>query len=934
MVIPQTLRRARPGTCLLPTLTAGLLLLPLLPERAVARQVDPATIPDSRERTIQASRATGPITIDGRLDEPDWERAEIAVGFLQMEPHEGEPAAEPTEVRILFDDQNIYVVARMYDSDPSSIQRQLTRRGEGGRAYDYFQVSLDSNRDGRTGYTFRITAAGVQVDRYNYDDVRTDDSWEGIWESAVRVDEEGWIAELRIPLSQLRYDATEGPQVWGAQFGRRKISTNERTDWAWVPQGVSGNVSRWGQLTGLDLPPPRRHVELLPYVMSGLEQAPASPNDPFFSGRATQGRVGADIRYALGGNFRLDAAINPDFGQVEVDPRVVNLTQFETFFPERRPFFTRDDRIFDFGLVGHQETLFYSRRIGRSPQGRTPSGADYVDRPSETSILGTAKVTGRTQGGLTVGILGAATAEEWGRAAFLGGGEEETSVERFLAEPRMNTGTFRLLQELRGGETVMGAMATHLARDLPEDGSFDFLPERAHSLGLDFEHNWADRTWGLSGYLVGSRVTGTPEAITRIQRSPNHYHQRPDQDYLELDMEATSLTGMEWRIDLNRQSGRNWTGGVSMGHRTPGFEVNDLGFSSGSEGVGGGARISYRQPDPGEILRSWNVTLMTFQNWRTSVLDDLFSGAAWSQAHRGATVVSRAGVTFLDWSGMNLSTRWSPSYLSDRQTRGGPLMVSPSEWSISLSGNTDRRQTTSYSANISLSGSEMGDWGRTISAGLETRPANGILLSLGPTYQRSLDRAQFVTRFPDASFDATYGTRYLFGELERHQFSMDTRVNFIFSPTLSFQLFAQPLISRGGYRAFRQLAEAGTYRFLRAEEGTTLVLPPALPGGHEELYCEGGSFCRHEGRVYLDFVGDGTPDASFSEPNFHIRSLRGSAVLRWEYRPGSRIYFVWQQRRQARDLYRDFDLGRDLGGLFSPPGEHAFIVKVNYWIDF
>lgn len=909
---------------------ALLLALPLF--GAEARQVpwEGEEIPDSRERLVQATRAEGPIRIDGRLDEADWERAEAAVGFRQIEPHEGEPAMEPTEVRILYDDENVYVGARMYDRDPGSIQRQLTRRGEGGRAYDYFQVAFDPNRDGRTGYTFRITAAGVQVDRFNFDDTRQDSSWDAVWESAVRSDEDGWVAELRIPLSQLRYDHVDGAQTWGVQFGRRKISTNERTDWAWTPRGVRGNVSRWGQLAGLELPAPRGHVEVLPYLMSGLERAPASPDDPFFSGRDARSSVGVDVRYALSGSFRVDAAVNPDFGQVEADPRVVNLTAFETFFPEQRPFFTRDDRIFDFGLQGRRESLFYSRRIGRSPQGRNPSEAEHVDRPSETTILGAAKLTGRTTSGLTVGVLAAAMDRERGRASFPG--EEGLGVERFVVEPRTDAGTVRLVQELRDGETTVGGIATALHRELPDDRSLNSMPRQAYSAGLDFEHNWDDRMWAFSGYFVGSHVRGSPEAMLAIQRSPNHYHQRPDQDYLVLDPEATSLSGLEWNLELARLGGRHWRGGVSLGQRTPGFEVNDLGFSTDSERIQAGLQVAYNQPDPGEILRSWTVSLRTGQSWRNSVRDDLFNRRAWSQAHRGGWVFAQARATFLDWSGMSLSGRWTPRYLSDRMTRGGPLMVAPQTWEVSWSGNTDRRATTSYSASVSVGGTEAGSWDRRFSVGLETRPANGILISVDPTYRRSLDGDQYVAAFPDPEFQETFGTRYLFGELERNELSVDTRVNLIFSPTLSFQLFAQPLVSRGNYRAFRQLAEPWVYDFLRAEEGRA-VFVGGSPGEERELQCVEGQFCRHGGQVHLDWTGGGVPDVSFPEPSFHIRSLRGTAVLRWEYRPGSTAYLVWQQSRSAREARRDFDLSRDLGGLFSPPGDHVFLLKINYWLD-
>lgn len=880
------------------------------------------TIVDSRSRVVRAQPVTGDMTIDGRLDESDWQRAEPAVGFRQVEPDEDQPALEPTEVRVLYGSEDLYVGARMFDRDPPSIQRQLTRRDEGGRAYDYFQLSLDSNDDDRTGYTFRITAAGVQIDRYNFDDTSSDQAWDGIWEAGVTIDGEGWVAELRIPLSQLRLDPSPDPQSWGIQFGRRKISTNERTDWAYVPRGVSGDVSRWGRLEGLVLPDRSRHLEIVPYVSAGLERAPSTPGDPFFDGQAGQTNAGADLRYGLGSTFMLDAAVNPDFGQVEVDPRVINLSAFETFFPERRPFFTRDDRLFDFGLSGGSNNLFYSRRIGRSPQGPDPSDAEFVDRAEETRILGAAKLTGRTESGLTIGVLGALTGEESGRAVV----EEETEIRSFVIEPRTSSAALRLLQELREGETTVGFLATGLHRDLPSGGRLDFLTREAFSGGFDFEHTWSDRAWALWGFLAGSHVRGSEEAITRVQRTANHYHQRPDQDYLRLDPEATSLSGLEWRLQLESRGGRNWGGAIWAAQRTPGFEVNDLGFSTASERLDGGARLSYSQPTPGDVLRSWRVSASTFHNWRHSLTDDFFSASAWGDSHKAGRISANANLTFLSYWGLGFGAGYQPRLRSDGLTRGGPLMISPGVRSISVSGSSDERDRITYSASADFEWDDEGGWGREFSAGLELRPANGVLLNLEPTYQRSFDRNQYVARIEDALYEATFGDRYLFGELERREFSLDIRINVIASPTLSFQLFAQPLVGSGTHRSFRQLEVPGSYAFLEFDEGEAVEA-----GG--ETRCTDGAYCRSGGRIHLDYTGDAVADTDFGERDFHLRSLRGSAVLRWEYRPGSRVYLVWQQSRQGRELYRDFDLGNDLGSLWDTPAEHQFILKIDYWLS-
>ncbi len=879
-------------------------------------------IPDSRERTVVAIPVTGPIEIDGRLDEPAWTAAPVAGDFLQVEPFEAQPALQPTEVRVLFDSENLYIGARMH-GDPALIARQLTRRDATGRAAGYFEFSLDPNLDRTTGYTFWVTAAGVQGDRFHYGDTESDDSWDGIWESAVTIDDEGWVAEIRIPLSQIRIQPSAELQVWGVNFARRRVADNERSEWAFVPQGTHGVVSRWGRLEGLHFTDQRRYAEILPYVLGGAEFGPSVPGDPFFDGSDARGRVGADVRYGLGSTFVLDMALNPDFGQVQVDPRVINLSAFETFFPERRPFFTRDDSLFDFSLLGPRNNLFYSRRIGRSPQGRASAAADFTSVPDETTILGAAKVTGRTDAGLSVGGLLAITGETLGREWY-------AADDRFGSvpvEPRTTYATARAQQDLREGQSRIGAMVNLVTRDLPAEGVLDFLPRRAVTGGIDFEHAWADREWAVSGLLAGSHVSGDREAIFRLQTSPLHNFHRPDQDYLTLDPEATSLTGSQWRVALNRQSGRHWTGGVWVGRRGPGFDVNDLGFVTETEWINVGGRLNYRQPEPGTLFRSWGVNVFTFQDFRHSVLDDLFSASAWGDARKDATVRGSASFTFLNWWEMELGLQRSPEVRSDMLTRGGPLMIGPSSRQVSASFNTDDRAQVSWGASVAHESGGRGGWGTELGMSLDARPTDRLALSLSPSYQRSLDPVQYVTQVPRAGYEPTFGGRYFFGDLRREQFVMDTSVDFIVSPSLSLQIFAQPLIAAGEFLTFKQLASPGSFDFLVFEEGD--------PGASEGTgpACTNGDYCRSGGSILLDYTGDGETDLAMGEQDFNIRSLRGTAALRWEYRPGSRVYLVWQQRRQSRDLLGGFDFSRDARGIFDAAGEHIFMIKVDYWLD-
>jgi hypothetical protein len=865
----------------------------------------------------------GAIRIDGKMGEAAWQRAQAITSFVQGDPVEGAAPEERTEVRVVFDDEAIYVGARLRETG-HPIARQLVRRDETGQA-DYFQVSFDPNLDRRTGYQFRVSAAGVQQDAYLHSDNEEDASWDAVWESDVTVDDDGWTVELRIPWSQIRYEPGRERQTWGVNFTRWRVDAGERSYYALIPRAQHGRVSFFKPMEGVQVPASLQRVEVRPYMLARGHTGPADAADPFFDGTQGNAQAGFDLRYGLGSAFTLDATVNPDFGQVELDPAVINLSAFETFFPEKRPFFVEDARILDFTLSGRRNSLFYSRRIGREPRGGRPSGATFTDVPDQSTILGAAKLTGRTGGGLSMGALTAVTDAEDARAFFPGapGGD---SIATYLAQPRNFYGVARVQQDLRDGATTFGGIVTGMRRDLPADGSFDFLPRDAYSVGLDFEHMWGDREWAIEGFWAGSLVRGEPAAITRIQRSSNHYFQRPDSDFA-VDTTATSMLGAEWRLQFERRSGKHWTGAIWAAEVTPGFEVNDMGYSRSSEQIDGGARLSYREIRPGPVFRSYNISLWTYHNWRHEVLDDVFSYDAWGHAHKAGSVnLFARGTLNSFWGGM-VRLGYDPEVLDDRATRGGPLMVDPSRLSTQIRVNTDRRKPFNMDASVGY------DWGRggtrlSANVGATIRPSAGWQIRLQPSYSDHFDADQYVSAIGDASFAPTYGTRYIFGELDRRSFSLETRLNVTVSPELTFQLFLQPLMEAGHYTAYKQLADSESYDFDTFAAGT------AVDGDGDGVAeaCAGGSICELDGRRYVDFDGDGQTDSGFRDRDFNVVSLRGNAVLRWEYRPGSTLFLVWQQRRYDRRAFGDFDFDRDRNDMLGLHPDNVFIIKVNYWL--
>ena len=442
---------------------------------------------------VHSVRATSAIVVDGALTDEVWLRAVPVTSFTQRDPEEGKPVSEATELRIAYDEAALYVGVRLLDREPARIARQLARRDQNAEA-DSFSLFLDAHHDHVTGATFSVSAAGVQRDATIYNDSWTDDSWDAVWESAVKIDDTGWVAEMRIPYSQLRF--SRAAQLTFGINAMRYIQRKKEEAWlVHVPKTESGLASRMGHLDGLDGVAPRRTVELVPYVVTRAEYVEPEDGDPFNDGARAFAGTGVDLKYRMTSSLSLDGTVNPDFGQVEVDPAVVNLTAFETFFEEKRPFFIEGANIFsNFGRGGAnnfwgfnraEPLLFYSRRIGRAPQGS--ASGDFVEQPTATTILGAAKVTGKTRRGWSVGMLDAVTGREWA-TAVTGDMSAETEV-----EPLSNYMVGRAEKEL-GRRAAIGAIATAVNRDLREPSLGDDLPAQSYVGGAD-------------GYLLPRRQT-------------------------------------------------------------------------------------------------------------------------------------------------------------------------------------------------------------------------------------------------------------------------------------------------------------------------------------------------------------------------------------------------------------------------------------------
>jgi len=869
--------------------------------------------------TLQASRRVGSLEIDGRLDEPDWAGASATTGLLQTAPLEGQPVSELTDLRILYDTDAIYIGVRLEDRSP--VTTRLARRDSGLGDSDRFVVLLDSYHDHETAYRFWTNPSGVKGDAIVSGNGTGggDSSWDPVWDLAVSVDDGGWVVEMSIPFSQLRF-GRDARQVWGIQVERQIHRNQETATFPFTPLLERAGVSRFAHLEGLEELGAGRPLELLPYVVARAEYThPETPagvtfDNPYRSGHDYFGGAGLDLKYRLASNVTLDATVNPDFGQVELDPSVINLTAFETRYDERRPFFVEGADIFNFGeagpsgSVGRPPEMFYSRRVGRSPTGSAPSGTAYVDEPSSTTILGAGKITGRFGDGWSLGIMEAATSSE--TAHF-----QDTLAAPGTAtvEPFTNHFVGRVRRQIRGGATRFGMIGTAVNRDIPNADLDARMHSSAYAGGFDFAHESTNRIWLFTGVVAGSRVGGSSDAILRTQRSSARYYQRPDADHIEIDPAATSLDGFYVMGYVGKQAG-TFTMRNGFAYISPGFEANDLGFHSDADRILFDTHYQYSQPNPGPLFRSWNVSISPDGKWNTAG-DMIF-----------ANTNAQLNLELLNYWRGSVRLQVDPWTDDDRLTRGGPMARTPSAFDARLNLNSDGRKRLVGRASYQWVEDTRGGWRRQYSLSLDARLRETFRLSIGPSLSRSGTPAQYVTRVTDASAAQTFGSRYVFADLERSTLSLDTRLDVTFTPTLSLQLYLEPFIAVGDYGAYKEFSAPETYDFL--EYGTDVGTVTEFPDGSVEVDPDGAG-----------------PSSSFNvgSRDFSYRSLLGNAVLRWEWRPGSTLFLVWQQRRinsvtghgaTGQDSWvGGFDLGRDVGDIFGIPADNVLMVKVNYWFN-
>jgi len=838
---------------LLSTHVSGSAPAAAVPPAAAARSLD----------ALAVSAGMADVKVDGDLSDDVWAQAPSVDGFLQRDPHEGAPASHDTRVQVAFDHTSLYVAVRAAEPDPNTLRGLLTRRDDSSPS-DWISILVDSFHDRRTAFQFGVNVAGVKQDSYWYNDTNDDDSWDAVWDVVTRRTQDGWQAEYRIPFSQLRF---RGGDVGALGFAatRTVAHLNETSTWPLLARSASGFVSSFGELRGVQRAGPQKRLEVMPFVLGQVQTSPVPAGDPLRSSPNPGATLGLDLKYQVAPGLTLSGTVNPDFGQVEADPAVVNLGSFETYFSERRPFFVEGS-----GNLSYND-LFYSRRVGRSPQrfADAPDGG-FSDQPTNTTILAAGKLTGKI-GKFAVGALHAVTSEEDARVT----GGSGLPIAKTPVEPLTNYSVARISREF-ANNSRLSMMMTNTQRSLTDE--LTFLPKSAFVGDVDGDWRFGKGRYSLSGAWTGSTVRGSAEAIDRVQTSNVHSLQRPDATDLTYDPTRTALDGQAGSLSLSKISGTKTRFNVNTGYRSPGFEVNDLGFGSRSDQISQNAWFQIRSDVPKGRIKRKNINFNQWAGWN-------YDG---DWLDKGGNINSHW--TFRnDWSigsGFNVNGQT----FDDRRTRGGPGALRPGNVNGWGYLDTDNRKLITMNLYADWYNNRHGSSSWSSSNGFTVRPSTAVSARVSVDFSRNVDDSQWIT-----NEDVAGRTRYVFGHLSQQTVSLTLRVNYTIRPTLTIQVYARPFVSAGAYTGFKELING------RA-------------AGYADRY---------------------TPYAyASSDPDFRVRSFRMTNVLRWEYRPGSALFAVWQQGRGDFENRGDLRISRDLGATFSAPADSTFLLKISRWFDF
>lgn len=855
------------------------------------------------KRQYKVTKLSVAPAIDGTLNDECWKEGIWEDDFTQNRPYDGRPATQRTEFKILFDENNLYVAIKAYDTAPDSIVNRLTRRDQADG--DLVGIIIDSFHDLRTGFLFGVSSAGVKYDEmFTEDGQNEDSSWDPNWWVRTSINKEGWIAEMKIPFSQLRFEKNSG-DVWGFDIARIIYRNNEQAFWQHVPRDAPGFIHIMGELTGLEQIKPRKIFDVTPYTVAKEDMFKSVAGNPFLEkGKKASLNGGIDAKIGVTNNMTMDLTINPDFGQVEADPSEVNLSAYETFFSEKRPFFIEGNNITNFnigignGNVGN-DNLFYSRRIGRPAQVSpdVPDGS-YVDIPKTTPIIGAAKLTGKTKDGLSLGFIEAVTNEVKAKVDFEGERSYQT------VEPLTNYMVGRVQKDFNKGKTLLGGIFTGTNRFL-DDRLADYLHKSAFAGGFDFTQYFKNKNWLFNLNAAFSQVNGSKNAITRTQESSARYYQRPGNNYVKFDTTRTSLMGSGGRMQVEKLNGHLFLLGA-VTWKTPGFEINDIGYLRQADQIISVIAAGYSEWEPKWIYRSYNINADVY----------MMNNFGWNTTGRG--LEWNGSISFKNywsaWTGGNLNG----STVSTDMLRGGPMMKLPGSLSLRVGFSSDYRKKINVSYYINGS-KGWDDYYKNMYNELDIsyKPTNYLSFTLSPSYNKSFSELQYVTNLKYNNTD-----RYIFAAIDQKTISASLRINLNLSPDLTLQYWGQPFVASGRYHNHKYILDPMAAKYENRFQTYT----------SGQLKDTGDNYS-------VDEDTDGTVDYTIDKSDFNYKAFLSNLVIRWEYSPGSSVYLVWSQARSGSNPEGNMDYFNDLGDLFnhnvvrsndSYDLKNVFLIKFSY----
>jgi hypothetical protein len=829
-----------------------------------------------------------PPKIDGLLNDNCWNEIGWSNYYVQQNPKEAATASQRTQLKVLYDDKNIYVAFFCHDSVSSKIHAYTSKRDEMNG--DIVGVCFDSYFDHKTGFEFDMTAGGTQIDLVLKQTGEADFNWDAVWFGQTALNDSGWTAEMKIPLSQLRYNNNKPEQIWGMHSWRWIDRLQEEDQWSVIPRNNTGFIYNFGELHGIENLPKSRRIEFVPYIVGKLEHIHKTDNNPFTGKNNPSATFGADGKIGVGSDFTIDLTVNPDFGQVEADPSVMNLSVFETYYDEKRPFFLEGKSVFDDDM--DQDLVFYSRRIGHTPlkiPDEDASNNIYVKSPSNTSIIDAVKFSGKSADGLSIGLLQSFTSSSYADVS------QNNKISSVLTDPYTNYFVGRVQKDYNKGNTIIGAIATTTNRSI-HNLSMDSLNKAAYTGGIDFQQYFFNRDYYITAKAIFSRVEGDTTAIQLLQQSATHYYQRPDANYLHYNSKARYMQGNGGSVIIGREGKNKLHIKDKFAWRSPGFDLNDIGYLRMADGMANQVIIFYHESEPKGFFREYTIYTENNNLWdygnvpldNNTMLD---INASFKNKYFAEIWLNHS------WGGFDT-----------RVLRGGPALRFSPGWNEGIFINTDGSKKVMLYGNVNETKFDNGN-----SVQYNIHP--GIGLRFGSKFTIKTEFG-FTNNFSALQYVATpMDNQFIMAKLAQQTYAITFRFNLNLNSKLSIQYYGSPFVSSGNYTEFKQVT-GSISKAINFNDRFIMINQANL-----KLSTDNSTY------TLLD------NNLTFSNPNFTMREFRSNLVARWEFRAGSALYLVWAYQMSATDQNYVSEYGSNLNTLYNLPADNIFMVKFNYYFS-